>query len=129
MTEADQLIKDLKMIEHPEGGYFVESYRNNFFSLIYYLLKKGQISHWHKLTKNETLHFYLGDPLILEISQDAKNIRSYKLGINNNFHKTIPSNSWFSMKSSGNFSLIGCTVAPPFNYDDFKLAPKNWILG
>ena len=77
MTESEKLINILDMKPHPEGGYFSESFRDqeNNVSLIYYLLKKGQRSHWHRLTKNEILHFYKGDSMSVYISEDGK--RSY----------------------------------------------------
>ena len=74
MNNPDDLIKKLKLEPHPEGGYFAESFRDKkgTVSLIYYLLKKGDVSHWHKLTKNEILHFYDGDPLKIYMSKDKK---------------------------------------------------------
>ena len=130
MNNSDEIIKKLQMIPHPEGGYFKESYRNENISLIYYLLKKNEKSHWHRLTKNEILHFYNGDPLKLLISKDGKNIEEIILNnkINNDqiFHYIVKAGTWFSMESQGEYSLIGCTVAPPFDYDDFELAPKDW---
>ncbi len=135
MNDPDKLIKRLKMSQHPEGGFFSESFRdkNNNVSLIYYLLKKDQRSHWHRLTKNEILHFYDGSPLNVHISKDSETSYTKILGrnINNNesLHLVIPAGSWFGMKSSGSYSLIGCTVVPGFNYKDFELAPKNWEPG
>ena len=133
MNNSDEIIKKLQMIPHPEGGYFKESYRNENISLIYYLLKKNEKSHWHRLTKNEILHFYNGDPLKLLISKDGKNIEEIILNnkINNDqiFHYIVKAGTWFSMESQGEYSLIGCTVAPSFDYDDFELAPKNWRPG
>ena len=135
MSNPEELIKKLKMTSHPEGGYFVESYRDreNNVSLIYYLLKKNQISHWHRLKKNEILHFYKGDPLSVFISLDGKTYNTIILGNNINksefMHAIINAGSWFSMISNGEYSLIGCTVAPGFNYSDFELAPKNWNPG
>ena len=126
MNSGNEIIKKLQMPQHPEGGHFKESYRDNHVSLIYYLLKKGEKSHWHRLTKNETLHFYKGDPLAVYLSEDKNNYNSIKIGEKNNFHITIKSGTWFAMKSMGEYSLIGCSVAPAFNYDDFELAPKNW---
>ena len=126
MNHSDKLIKELKMIEHPEGGYFVESFRNKYTSLIYYLLKEGQTSHWHRLTKDEILHFYSGAELSLFTSQDAINVQSTTLNNNKKFHAIVKSGTWFSMKSTGDYSLIGCTVSPPFDYKDFELAPKKW---
>ena len=74
MDNSDEIIKKLQMIPHPEGGHYKESYRNHYVSLIYYLLKKGEKSHWHKLKKNEILHFYDGDPLIVSMSNNEINI-------------------------------------------------------
>ena len=132
MNYSDKLIKHLNMKPHREGGHFVESFRDkeNNVSLIYYLLRKGEKSHWHKLTKNEILHYYDGDPLELYISTNKKKTEVYALGknIENNekLHIVVPLGSWFSMESKGNFSLIGCTVSPGFNYNDFELAPPDW---
>jgi len=133
VNNSDEIIQKLEMIPHPEGGYFKESYRDKNVSLIYYLLKKNEKSHWHRLTKNEILHFYNGDPLKLLISKDGKNIEEIILNnkINNDqiFHYIVKAGTWFSMESQGEYSLIGCTVAPSFDYDDFELAPKNWRPG
>ena len=132
MADSDKLIEQLEMNPHPEGGYYSESFRDrdNSVSLIYYLLKKGQRSHWHRLKKNEILHFYKGDPLSVHISADAKTTITKKLGSsissNENLHLVIHAGSWFSMNSEGDYSLIGCTVSPAFDYVDFELAPPNW---
>ena len=131
MNNGDKLIKKLQMTPHPEGGHFKESYRNNNISLIYFLLKKNEKSHWHRLKKNEILHFYNGDPLIIYLSINGVTIQEKILGNNMNHlsHFVIKSGTWFSMKSKGDYSLIGCTVAPPFDYDDFELAPNGWEPG
>ena len=133
MNNTDEIIKKLQLIPHPEGGHFKELYRDSNVSLIYYLLKKDEKSHWHRLKNNEILHFYNGDPLKLLISKDGKNIEEIILNnkINNDqiFHYIVKAGTWFSMGSQGEYSLIGCTVAPPFDYDDFELAPKNWKPG
>ena len=128
MTDIQSLINNLKMVAHPEGGHFSESFRdeNNNVSLIYYMLQKDEWSHWHRLTKNEILHFYKGDPLTIYISENGIDFISIIIGENNNFHYTVKAESWFAMKSNGQYSLIGCTVAPGFNYEDFELAPENW---
>ena len=128
MTDTEVLIKNLKMIAHPEGGHFSESFRDesNNVSLIYYMLQKNEWSHWHRLTKNEILHFYKGEPITIFISKDGIDFTSVILGENNNFHLVVEANNWFAMKSNGEYSLIGCTVAPGFDYADFELAPKDW---
>ena len=124
--EADNLIKKLNMISHPEGGHYVEIFKNDNVSQIYYLLKKSEKSHWHRLTKNEILHFYSGDPLEVFTSNDGINYEVFSLGSDNNYIYTVTGNTWFAMRSSGAFSLIGCTVAPAFDFDDFELAPATW---
>ena len=126
MSDAERIIKELKLIPHPEGGHFVECVRTRYMSLIYYLLKKNEKSHWHRLIKNETLHFYKGGPLIVYLSKDGNNYDSIKIGEKNNFHTIIKSGTWFAMKTMGEYSLIGCSVAPPFDYSDFELASKEW---
>ena len=114
------------MISHPEGGHYVEVLKNEYVSQIYYLLKKNERSHWHRLKKNEILHFYLGEPLEVFTSINGTDYSSFSLGLNNNFIFTVQSNTWFAMRSTGSFSLIGCTVAPAFDFEDFELAPKAW---
>ena len=128
MSDSEEIIKKLKMIPHPEGGYFKESYRDQYVSLIYYLLTKDEKSHWHRLKKNEILHFYYGDPLMVYLSEDGINTNKKILDLNEKQipHLVVYKNTWFSMESTGNYSLIGCTVSPPFEYKDLKLASKNW---
>ena len=126
MENADHLIKKHGMISHPEGGHYVENFKNKDVSQIYYLLKKNEKSHWHRITKNEILHFYSGDPLEVYTSKDGISYDLILLGANDIYTFTVPLNTWFAMRSSGNFSLIGCTVAPPFEFNDFELAPATW---
>jgi len=126
VEDADTLIKQMNMISHPEGGHYVEVLKNEYVSQIYYLLKKNERSHWHRLKKNEILHFYLGEPLEVFTSINGTDYSSFSLGLNNNFIFTVQSNTWFAMRSTGSFSLIGCTVAPAFDFEDFELAPKGW---
>ena len=135
MNKCDQLIDKLNLIPHPEGGHFAETYRDTdgLLSHIYYLLIKGEKSHWHKLTKNENLHFYDGDPLKVFLSNDKINISEIILGKdlqkNQHYNFTIKSETWFSMCTTGEWSLIGCVVAPAFSYEDFELAPPSWKPG
>ena len=128
MTNAQEIIKKLNMVAHPEGGHFSESFRdeNNNVSLIYYMLQKNEWSHWHRLKKNEILHFYKGDPLNIFISSDGIDYKSVTIGQGYNFHYTVEENNWFAMRSHGEYSLIGCTVTPAFDYNDFELAPADW---
>ena len=135
MNNYDKLIDKLKLIPHPEGGNFVETFRDDKsqISHIYYLLKKGEASHWHKINKNEVLVFYDGDPLQVLISKDIINTQKIIIGKDlNKGHKyyfVVKRETWFSMISLGEWSLIGCVVGPAFDYKDLELAPPNWSPG
>ena len=126
MSIVKSLIKYHKMSAHPEGGHYVEIFKNKDVSHIYFLLEKHEYSHWHRITKNETLHFYSGSPLLIYTSEDGNEFKTNEIGSKNNFNFNIKKNTWFALKSSGSYSLIGCTVAPAFEFSDLELAPKNW---
>ena len=129
MTDKDlikSLIKDHNMEPHPEGGHYVEVFRNDNVTHIYFLLEEQEKSHWHRITKTETLHFYSGSPLNVYTSKDGVEFQVDEIGSNNNFMFTVSKGTWFALKSTGSYSLIGCTVAPAFEFDDLELAPKDW---
>ena len=135
MINSEKLINKLKLTPHPEGGYFAETFRdkNDLVSHIYYLLKKKEKSHWHKLSKNEILHFYDGDPLQILLSKNKVNTFEVTLGRNiqkgQKYYYKVEAETWFSMYSLGEWSLIGCVVGPAFNYKDLELAPPGWSPG
>ena len=126
MSIVKSLIEYHKMIPHPEGGHYVEVFKNKDVSHIYFLLEGHEHSHWHRITKNETVHFYSGDPLEIYTSEDGEEFETNQIGSNNNFIYSIKKNTWFAMKPKGKYSLIGCTVAPAFEFEDLELAPKDW---
>ena len=126
MEFVKSLIEQHKMIPHPEGGHYVEVFKNKDVSHIYFLLQGHENSHWHRITKNETVHFYSGDPLEIYTSKDGEEFETNQIGSNNNFIYSIEKNTWFAMKPKGKYSLIGCTVAPAFEFEDLELAPKDW---
>ena len=126
MDTVKSLIEYHKMIPHPEGGHYVEVFKNKDVSHIYFLLEGHEHSHWHRITKNETVHFYSGDPLEIYTSEDGEEFETNQIGSNNNFIYSIEKNTWFAMKPKGKYSLIGCTVAPAFEFEDLELAPKDW---
>ena len=126
MRIVKSLIEYHKMIPHPEGGHYVEVFKNKDVSHIYFLLEGHEHSHWHRITKNETVHFYSGDPLEIYTSEDGEEFETNQIGSNNNFIYSIEKNTWFAMKPKGKYSLIGCTVAPAFEFEDLELAPKDW---
>ena len=126
MSIVKSLVEYHKMIPHPEGGHYVEVFKNKDVSHIYFLLEGHEHSHWHRITKNETVHFYSGDPLEIYTSKNGEEFETNQIGSNNNFIYSIEKNTWFAMKPKGKFSLIGCTVAPAFEFEDLELAPKDW---
>ena len=126
MSIIKSLVEHHKMTPHPEGGHYAEVFKTKDVSHIYFLLEEHQHSHWHRIAKNETLHFYSGSPLVIYTSEDGEEFQTNEIGSKNNFIFNVKKNTWFAMKSSGIYSLIGCTVAPAFEFDDLELAPKNW---
>ena len=69
---------------------------------------------------------YKGDPINIYLSEDGNTFTTITLGEQNQFHFTVKANTWFAMKSIGKYSLVGCSVAPAFDYEDFELAPLDW---
>jgi hypothetical protein len=130
-SEADRLIEMLALKPHPEGGYFRETFRDGNgegrarSTAIYFLLKGGEVSRWHRIDVPEVWHFYRGAPLDLTIGKDR-----YVLG--NDIDKAqvpqlvVPAGQWQMARSQGDFSLVGCTVAPGFEFEHFELAPEGF---
>jgi uncharacterized protein len=145
MITAAYLIKQFEMQKHPEGGYFREVYRSTgvisqqalpsyyvgercFSTSIYFLLADGEISHLHRLASDEVWHFYLGQPLeLLQISPDGQSTKIYlgkDIASGEKLQHVVPAGYWFGARlaEGSDFSLVGCTVAPGFDYTDFELA-------
>jgi len=133
----DEIIETLSMQPHPEGGWYVQTFRDTnggkrgHSTAIYYLLKAGQRSHWHRVhDAAEIWHYYAGAPLALHRSEDGTNSETLKLGTD--FTKgerpqaIIPANWWQSAETLGEFTLVGCTVAPGFEFSKFEMAPPDW---
>jgi predicted cupin superfamily sugar epimerase len=142
-----ELMQSLGMQAHPEGGAFVETYRSNtnvrnqdLFERpastgIYFLLGTGEFSAFHRIKSDEMWHFYSGDPLmIFEISEDGQwketivgsNWREGQL-----FQYVVPAGAWFAsqpLKGTFGYSLVGCTVAPGFDFADFELASCSRLI-
>ena len=135
--DADYIINYLKLIEHPEGGWFKETFQSketsngrSNLSMIYYLLKENENSHWHRVTDaDEIWLWHLGDPLLLSYS-DERSTKEITLGpdLNNNeeLQAVIPKSIWQKAKSNGVWSLVSCMVAPAFSFDGFEMAKKGW---
>ncbi len=136
---ADEVIKLLGLQPHPEGGHYVETFRDpavdehgrSRSTAIYFLLKQGEISHWHRVDAVETWHWHAGAPLILRIAETkGAGVRLITLG--NDLAKgerpqgIVPTGWWQAAETLGDWTLVGCTVAPGFDFAGFELAPKGW---
>nr|WP_319384721.1 cupin domain-containing protein [uncultured Roseibium sp.] len=138
---ADEVVGLLNMQPHPEGGFFVETFRDDITdrngraasTLIYFLLPKGVVSRWHKVDAVETWHWYGGAPLELSISTDGKLRQDFRLGNNLGIGERpqgiVPRDGWQQARSLGAWTLVGCTVAPGFQFEGFEMAPEGWEPG
>ena len=136
---AEDIIAVLSLQPHPEGGWFAETYRDRadgsergVSSLIYFLLKNGECSHWHRLhSAVEVWHYYAGAPLRLyRAGAGDGTIEALMLGPDlargQRPQAVIPAGDWQSAETTGDFTLVGCTVAPGFIFSDFELAAPGW---
>jgi uncharacterized protein len=128
--EADRLIQLLDLKPHPEGGYFRETFRDGgngraHSTAIYFLLKAGEASRWHRVDAAEVWHFYRGAPLELKIERDT-----YILGPDIDEAQVpqlvVPPGAWQAARSLGAYTLVGCTVAPGFEFSKFEMAPDGF---
>jgi predicted cupin superfamily sugar epimerase len=127
---AEEIIARLGLKPHPEGGHFVETFRAPEGTAIYFLLKAGERSHWHKVNADEIWHHYAGAPLELSMSDDGHAVRHLRLGtdfaIGEQPQAVVPRHVWQAARSLGAWTLVGCTVSPAFEFSGFELAPPNW---
>jgi predicted cupin superfamily sugar epimerase len=134
---AAEVIARLELKPHPEGGHFRETFRDSrtdadgrpVSTAIYFLLARGERSHWHRIDAVEIWHYYAGSALILEIADDSRR-RSIRLGSDlaagDVPQAIVPAQAWQAAESTGDWTLAGCTVAPGFDFAKFELAPKAW---
>jgi predicted cupin superfamily sugar epimerase len=140
MATAKEIIAKLGLKPHPEGGHYRETFRDAACdadgrarsTAIYFLLARGERSHWHRIDATEAWHFYAGDPLTLRIA-DKDCIRTVRLGPEvmhgDEPQAIVPAQTWQSAACDGDWSLVGCTVAPGFDFATFELAPPGWEPG
>ena len=152
MFDADYWINKLQLTPHVEGGAFIQTYCSDLSisqnqlpvtfhgprpvsTSIYFLLKQNQFSAMHRIAADELWHFYYGDPLTVYEIDTTGNLLEHHLGNNpeNNedFQCIIKAGSWFGSKTKegGEYSLVGCTVSPGFDFDDFELGERIELLG
>ncbi len=137
--EADRLIRALGLAPHPEGGHYRETFRDArlgpgsgraLSTAIYFLLKRGEVSRWHRVDAAEVWHFYAGAPLVLGICDGAGHRRELVLGTDivagQRPQIVVPAGAWQLARSTGDYTLVGCTVAPGFEFSGFEMAPHGF---
>ncbi len=137
-----ELIRDLGLAPHPEGGYFVQLFRSSSLvspadgrgdrpglTTIYFLLSKGAVSRWHRVTSDEVWHFYEGAPLeLLRLSADLLSLTRVSLGplVGDQAPvHTVVAGEWQAARTSGAYTLVGCTVGPGFDFRDFTMLSEQ----
>jgi predicted cupin superfamily sugar epimerase len=134
---AQDVIRLLDLKPHPEGGHFRETFRDtntveggrSGSTAIYFLLARGERSRWHRIDAVEIWHWYAGAALTLQIR--AAGIATTfllgpDLGAGERPQAVVPAHAWQAAESTGEWTLVGCTVAPGFEFSGFELAPKDW---
>ena len=140
-TPARQVIEALGLQPHPEGGWFRETFRDTAAegeraasTAIFYLLERGQVSAWHRVKDaSEVWHHYAGGPLKLSLAAPGEAARAQVLGPDVFAGQTpqvvVPADWWQSAQPLGDWTLVGCTVAPAFEFASFEMAPEGWTPG
>jgi predicted cupin superfamily sugar epimerase len=137
LPSAADVIARLELKPHPEGGHYRETFRDVGIdptgrarsTAIYFLLARGERSHWHRIDAAEVWHYYAGHALTLQIA-DGAGTRSIRLGPDLAASEVpqaiVPAQAWQAAESAGDWTLVGCTVAPGFEFATFELASKGW---
>lgn len=133
---AQDVIRLLDLKPHPEGGHFRETFRDSrkidgraASTAIYFLLARGERSHWHRVDAVEAWHWHAGAPLALEIAQGGHIERvtlGGELAAGERPQAIVPAQAWQAAHTLGDWTLCGCTVAPGFDFAGFEMAPKGW---
>lgn len=145
---AEDWIKKLDMQPHPEGGHFRETYRStlkmaypgftgnrNVSTGIYFLLERGNFSAFHRIKSDEMWHFYAGDGVTIYVIDQSGELNTIKLGLNIEKGEVpqavVKAGNWFASEVSdkGEFALVGCTVSPGFEFEDFEMGNRANLLG
>ena len=137
---ASEIVRLLDLNPHPEGGHFRETFRDagplgrrGHSTAIYYFLSAGERSHWHRVDATEIWHHYCGAPLRLSLSADGEKVAHHHLGTDLRSGErpqiAVPKDCWQAAESLGDWTLVGCTVAPAFEFSGFEMAPPEFNLG
>jgi uncharacterized protein len=150
----EELVNHLNLLPHPEGGYYKETYRSkgviqqaalesaftgnrNYATGIYFLLTGTNFSAFHRILQDEMWHFYAGKSLLVHVIDESGQYKCHKVGMNLKLGEqpqlVVPAGCWFASEvdsdSFDDYSLVGCTVAPGFDFDDFELANADQLSG
>jgi predicted cupin superfamily sugar epimerase len=140
-SRAAHLIRELDLQPHPEGGYFREVFRSarevqprdsrparSALTTIYFLLPEGQHSRWHRVASDEVWHFHEGEPLEL-FWVDSRGVVHRELlgGVGGSVRpvRVVPAGCWQAARPTGSYALVGCTVGPGFDFDDFEMVDET----
>jgi predicted cupin superfamily sugar epimerase len=138
ILSAERVIELLGLEPHPEGGHFTETFRDAVAegaraagSAIYYLLRAGEESVWHRVhDAAEVWLWYAGAPLSLLVAAPGRPAETLQLGTDiqsgERPQAIVPAGHWQSARSTGNWTLVGCTVSPAFEFGSFEMAPAGW---
>lgn len=135
---ANEIIAQLDLAPHPEGGYYRQTWKAEnegraVGTCIYFLLKSGEPSHWHFIDSTEIWHFYAGAPLILSLSETDKgpaieHLLGADVSKGQSPQTIVPPNHWQAARTTGDYSLVGCTVSPGFKFEGFTLAAASFDI-
>lgn len=140
MTTANELISLLGLEPHPEGGFYRQTFADRtdaagrpVSTLIYYLLMDSRRNSWHRVDSAEVWHFYAGSPVMLRISHNGRDVIEHRLGTDFRAGErpqfVIQPGAWQCAEVLGDFCLVGCSVAPGFQFSKFEQAPPGWEPG
>lgn len=140
MNESERIVRALDLAPHPEGGWYRQTWiaqnedgARAAGTAILFLLKAGEQSHWHRVDAAEIWHYHAGAPLVLSIAEtDVGPARDLRLGPDvlggEAPQGIVPPHHWQAARSTGDWTLVGCTVSPGFRFEGFELAPEGFTI-
>lgn len=134
---AAEVVRLLDLKPHPEGGHYRETFRDPdpaggraHSTAIYFLLAAGEVSAWHRVDAVEVWHWHAGAPLALTVSENGHDAEAFlvggAIGAGQKPQVVVPAGAWQTAESLGAWTLVGCTVAPGFDFAGFEMAPPGW---